>query len=121
MTIVEVGVSASTHGHEPTRLAAKIAEYGRGDRFRRALRRFLPIFGVGCACLLIPPHVPWLLGFTLVGSVLATQRLKQASEILSLAGTCPGCAAEQTLDPPLELPAIKRCPGCGAFLKLERV
>ena len=72
-------------------------------------------------CLLIPPHVPWLLGFTLVGSVLATQRLKQASEILSLAGTCPGCAAEQTLDPPLELPAIKRCPGCGAFLKLERV
>jgi hypothetical protein len=119
VTIAEVSVRASTYGREPTRLAARIAEYGRGDRLQRALRRFLPLFGVGCALLLIPPHVLWLAGFTLTGSVLALQRYRQEREILALMGLCPGCTAEQTLEPPATLPAIQRCPGCGAFLKLE--
>jgi hypothetical protein len=119
VTIHEVSVRASTYGQEPTRLAARIAEYGHGDRLRRALRRFLPIFAVGCALLLIPPHVLWLAGFTLTGSVLALQRYRQEREILELQGRCPDCKAEQTLEPPATLPAIQRCPGCGAFLKLE--
>lgn len=86
---------------------------------RRALRRFLPVFGAGCALLVIPPHVLWLAGFTLTGSVLALQRYRQEREILELCGLCPGCSAVQTLAPPATLPAIQRCPGCGAFLKLE--
>ena len=69
--------------------------------------------------MLIPPHVLWLAGFTLTGSVLALQRYRQQREILEIRGRCPGCAAEQTLVPPATLPAIQRCPGCGAFLKLE--
>lgn len=119
MAIREVSVRASTYGTEPTRLVARIAEYGRSDRLRRALRRFLPIFAAGCALLLIPPHVVWLAGFTVTGAVLAFQRYRQEREILELGGPCPGCEAEQTLDPPALLPAIQRCPACGAFLKLE--
>jgi hypothetical protein len=119
VTTRDVGLRASTHGFEPTRLAARIAEFGKRDRARRALRRFLPVFGAGCVMLLIPPHVLWLAGFTLTGSVLALQRYRQEREILEIRGLCPGCGTEQTLDPPAELPAIQRCPGCGAFLKLE--
>ena len=121
MPIREVSVRASTHGEAPSELAARIAEYGRGERLQRAFRRFLPVFGVGCALLLVPPHVLWLAGFTLAGTVLALQRYRQKREILELAGRCPGCRVEQTLESPAALPAIQRCTGCGAFLKLEEL
>ena len=115
----EVSLRASTHGFEPTRLAARISEFGKRDRARRALRRFLPVFGAGLLMLVIPPHVLWLAAFTLTGSVLALQRYREQREILEMRGPCPACAAEQALPPPSTLPAIQRCPGCGAFLKLE--
>jgi hypothetical protein len=121
MVVREVLVRASTHGREPAELRARIAEYARRDRARRALRRFLPVFGAGCGALLIPPHVLWFSLFTITGAVLAMQRFRQPREILELAGACPDCAAEQSLAPPEALPAIQRCPGCGAFLKLEEV
>jgi hypothetical protein len=121
MTIREAAIRASTHGAEPTRLVARIAEYARGDRARRALRRFLPVFGAGCALLLVPPHVLWLAGFTITGAVLAALRYREEREILELVGRCPGCATEQALEPPPALPAIRRCPGCGSFLRLEEV
>ncbi len=121
MTIREAGIRATTHGAEPTRLTVSIAEYGRRDRLRRAVRRFLPIFAAGCVLFLIPPHVVWLLGFSFVGSILATQRYNEVHEYLSLTGPCPGCSGEQKLEPPMKLPAIQRCPGCGAFLKLEEL
>ncbi len=119
MRTLDVPLLASTHGAAPTRLAARVSEYARRDRARRALRRFLPVFGAGCVLLVIPPHVLWLAGFTLAGSLLALQRYRQQREILEIRGACPGCASEQTLEPPASLPAILRCPGCGAFLKLE--
>jgi hypothetical protein len=53
--------------------------------------------------------------------VLALQRFRQRREILELSGPCPDCTTEQSLAPPEVLPAIQRCPGCGAFLKLEEV
>jgi hypothetical protein len=121
VTIREAAVRASTHGKEPARFSARMASYTRGDRARRALRRFLPIFGVGCLVVVIPPHIPWITGFTLTGLVLGLQRYRQAGEILELRGGCPECASEQQLEPPAGLPAIQRCPGCGAFLKLEEL
>ena len=119
MTTHDVSVRASTHGFEPTRLAARISEFTTRDRMRRALRRFLPIFGLACCVVLIPPHVPWFTAVTITGAVLAFQRYREQREILELHGGCPSCAAEQTLAPPASLPAIQRCPDCGAFLKLE--
>jgi len=121
VTIRETHVRASTHGKQPASFNARIASYTRGDRLRRAVRRFLPIFGVGCLVVVIPPHIPWITGFTLTGLVLALQRYRQAGEILELRGGCPDCASEQALAPPSTLPAIQRCPGCGAFLKLEEI
>jgi len=121
VTICEVRLRASTHGKAPTQFAARISTFTRGDRARRALRRFLPVFGVGCALLLVPPHVLWFAGFTLTGSVLALQRYREQRKILAVAGRCPDCASEQVLAPPAALPAILRCPGCGAFLKLEEI
>jgi hypothetical protein len=117
----DVRIRASTHGHAPAELRARIAEFARRDRARRALRRFLPIFGAGCGALFIPPHVLWISLFTFTGAVLAVQRFRQPREILELAGPCPECASEQSLAPPQALPAIQRCPGCGAFLKLEEL
>jgi len=121
VTIREAHVRASTHGKEPARFNARIASYTRGDRLRRAVRRFLPIFGAGCLVIFIPPHIPWITGFTVTGLVLGFQRYRQAVEILELHGVCPDCVTEQKLAPPTALPAIQRCPGCGAFLKLEEV
>jgi hypothetical protein len=115
----DVRLRATTHGFEPSKLAARISEFDKRDRARRALRRFLPVFGAGCVMLVIPPHVLWLAAFTLTGSVLALQRYREQREILEVRGRCPACAAEQALEPPSALPAIQRCPGCGAFLKLE--
>jgi hypothetical protein len=119
VTTREVNVRATTHGFEPTRLAARISEFTKRDQLRRALRRFLPIFGLACCVVLIPPHVPWFAAVTIAATVLAFQRYSEQREILELRGACPSCAAEQTLAPPASLPAIQRCPGCAAFLKLE--
>ena len=119
MTSREVTLRTSTHGFEPARFAARIQEFSKRDRARRALRRFLPIFGAGCAVLVIPPHVVWLIAFTITGSVLALQRYREQREIMDVRGRCPACSGEQALDAPKSLPAIQRCPGCGAFLKLE--
>ena len=121
MTIREVNLRASTHGKSPTRLRARIADYARGDRIRRGLRRFVPIFGCACVVLLIPPHIPWFSIVSLTGVVLALQRYRQQSEVLELGGACPECATEQAFAPPAKLPAIQRCPDCGAFLKLEEL
>jgi hypothetical protein len=121
MVVREAVVRASTYGHEPAALRARIAEYARADRARRAFRRFLPIFGAACGVLIIPPHVIWWGIVTLTGSVLALQRFRQRAEILELSGPCPDCAVQQTLAPPHTLPAIQRCPSCGSFLKLEEV
>lgn len=121
MVVREAVVTASTYGHEPARLSARIAEFARRDRARRAMRRFLPIFGSAFGVLLIPPHVVWWALVTVTGGVLALQRFRQQREILELSGPCPECSASQTLAPPAALPAIQRCPGCGAFLKLEEV
>ena len=119
MTSREVSLRTTTHGFEPSRFAARINEFTRGDRARRAFRRFLPIFGVALCVVLIPPHLPWITAVTVTGAVLAYQRYREEREILDLRGSCPACAAEQTLDAPKALPAIQRCPGCGAFLKIE--
>jgi len=121
MEIRDARIRASTHGHAPAELRARIAEYARRDRARRAFRRFLPVFGAAFGVLLIPPHVVWFSLFTLTGAVLAVQRYRQPREILELVGACPECAVEQSLAPPAALPAIQRCPGCGAFLKLEEL
>lgn len=121
MVVREAVVRASTYGHEPAQLSARIAEYAPGDRARRAFRRFLPIFGGAFGVLLIPPHIVWWTIVTLTGGVLALQRYRQQREILELAGPCPECAATQKLKPPDALPSIQRCPDCGAFLKLEEV
>jgi hypothetical protein len=69
--------------------------------------------------LLVPPHLIWWTIVTATGAVLALQRFRQRAEILELSGPCPDCAAQQSLAPPHALPAIQRCPQCGAFLKLE--
>ena len=114
-----MSLRTTTHGFEPARFAAQVDEFTRGDRARRALRRFLPIFGVALCVVLIPPHVPWISAVTITGAVLAYQRYREEREILDVRGHCPACAAEQTLESPKALPAIQRCPGCGAFLKLE--
>ncbi len=121
MVVREAVVRASSYGHEPAQPSARIAEYTRGDRARRAFRRFLPVFGAAFGVLLIPPHVVWWTLFTVTGGVLALQRYRQQREILELSGRCPECSGDQTLRPPDALPAIQRCPGCGAFLKLEEV
>lgn len=115
----ELSLRTSTHGFEPARFAARVNEFTRRDRARRALRRFLPIFGVACCVVLIPPHVPWITAVTITGAVLALQRYREPREILDVRGRCPACAGEQELDAPKKLPAIQRCPACGAFLKLE--
>ena len=115
----DVSLRATTHGFEPTRLAARINEFAKRDRARRALRRFLPIFGVACAVVVIPPHVPWITAVTITGAVLAFQRYREERAILDVRGPCPACDAEQTLEALKVLPAIQRCNACGAFLKLE--
>jgi hypothetical protein len=119
MTLSELALVASTHGKPPTRLRARVAVYARNDRMKRALRRFLPIFGAACAVVLIPPHIPWFLLVSSTGAVLALQRFRQEREVLELGGPCPDCGDEQRFPPPAKLPAIERCPACGAFLKLE--
>jgi hypothetical protein len=121
VTTHELRVRASTYGKEPTELAATANEFGPRDRMKRGLRAFLPFFGAGCALLLIPPHVVWLLLWTTVGIVQGRKRYRQPRELVSLSGTCPGCGASGDLPKPDSLPAIQRCAQCGAFLKLEAV
>ena len=69
MTSRELSLRTTTHGFEPSRFSARVNEFTRGDRARRAFRRFLPIFGVACAVVLIPPHLPWISIVTITGAV----------------------------------------------------
>jgi hypothetical protein len=119
MTTIEVPVSASTYGRAPARYVARVAQYDRRDRLRRAARVFFPLLGVGTLLVVVPPHVLTLAAFTVVASVLGARRLRERSEILSVDGACPDCAAPKTLAVPRGLPAILPCAACGAFVKLE--
>lgn len=119
MTTVDLRVRASTYGKDPTELAARAREYTRAERARRGLRAFLPFFGAGCAMLIVPPHVLWLAIWTTVGVVRGRKTFRTERELVSLSGCCPDCGRTAELKPPDALPAIQRCEGCGAFLKLE--
>jgi hypothetical protein len=119
MTTIELPLSASTYGREPARCVARVAQYDRGDRVRRAARVFFPLLGVGTVLVVVPPHVLTLAAFAIVASVLGARRLRERSEILSIDGACPDCAAPETLAVPRGLPAILPCAACGAFVKLE--
>jgi len=120
MTTMDVAVRASTYGKTPTDLIARVNEFTRGERRRRGARAALPFFGIGCAMLVVPPHILWLLIWSTVAIFTGRRRYRQEREFLSLAGACPECGqAEPPLDLPEALPAIQRCKSCGAFLKLE--
>jgi hypothetical protein len=112
----DVSLRATTHGFEPTKLAARISEFGKRDRARRALRRFLPCSGwVRNAA--VPPTCcgSWVHAHRLAAraalpraardhGVAAAARLRQRE---------PGATCDSARDPALS--------GCGAFLKLEEV
>jgi hypothetical protein len=119
LTTLDLTIRASTYGKAPTPIAARIHEFTRAERVRRGLRAFLLCFGPGCAMLVVPPHVLWLLLWTTAGVVLGRKRYRQLREIVSLRGACPDCGKSEDLKPPEALPAIQRCAFCGAFLKLE--
>ncbi|MFI5316536.1 MAG: hypothetical protein ACHQ6T_12610 [Myxococcota bacterium] len=119
MTTADLSVRASTYGKEPTQLSARVNEFTRRERARRGFRAFLPFFGAGCVLLLVPPHVLWLAIWTSVGIVYGRKRYRLEREFVSLAGKCPDCGKEEPRKLPESLPAIQRCPACGAFLKLE--
>ena len=119
MTSRELRVRASTWGHEPGELRARVNEFEPRERLRRGLRAFLPYLGAGVALVLLPPHLIWLIGWTTVGVISGRRRWRQEREFVSLDGACPGCAADPRLALPDQLPMLQRCRACGAFLRLE--
>jgi len=77
------------------------------------------VFGIACAVLLIPPHIPWFTLTAIVAMVQGVRRYRQEREFVSLSGSCPDCGKREALKLPDSLPAIQRCAECGSFLKLE--
>jgi hypothetical protein len=121
-TAIEKVLRASTYAKPPTSITARLTEYERSERLRRASGIFLPLFGAALVSLFIPVwHLVGVPGFLIVAFVLARGRFGQATAVDSVEGTCPSCEELQCFAPPSssELPVTLRCPGCSAFVKLE--
>jgi hypothetical protein len=117
--IRELAVRATTYGKPPGALRARVADLDARDRRRRCARAFLPMFGVGCVLLFIPPHLLSFLTCLGIASTLARRRHRETRLFQSLAGPCPECGTEQDFEPPDRLPHLLRCASCGAFIRLE--
>jgi hypothetical protein len=121
-TAVERALRATTYGKSPTSLTARLTEFERSERLRRAGAIFLPLFGAALFSLFIPAwHFVGVPGFLTLAFVLGRGRLLEAAAVDSLEGTCPSCGVPQHFAPQakFELPVTLRCPGCSAFVKLE--
>ena len=113
---------AETYGKPPSRVLARVTEFDRAARLRRAASIFFPLLGGALLALPIPAvHLAAVPGLLIAGIVLGIQRLRQTSRLERLAGPCPGCASDQEFPTParLVLPLTLRCPSCGEFVKLE--
>jgi hypothetical protein len=120
----ELPLVAESYGREPAQLLARVADYERGARVRRALAIGLPLFGLALVSVPIPGwHVAAVPGFAIAAVVLARRRLRQAYEIESVFGSCPACGLEQPYPVPgaAVFPATLPCPACGEFLKLSEL
>ncbi len=119
---MERTLRATTYAKPPSALKARVVEYPRSERLRRAGAIFLPLFGAALLSLFIPAwHFVGVPGFLILAVVLARRRLAEATALEALDGSCPACGDAQSFAPPskFELPVTLRCPGCSAFVKLE--
>lgn len=118
----ELGLTAESYGREPTRLRARVVDYDRGMRLRRAAAIFAPLFAAALVSLPIPGfHFIGVPGFGIAAFVFARRRFRQPWDMTSLGGPCPACEKEQELPPPSELPATVVCPGCGEYVKVSEL
>jgi hypothetical protein len=119
MLIHEVAIRATTYGKPPATFRARVADLDARDRRQRCVRAFLPMFGVACVLLFIPPHVLTFLTCVVIASTMARRRHRETRLFQSLSGACPECGTEQDFAPPDRLPHLLRCASCRAFIRLE--
>lgn len=111
----------SCFGAEPT--AAHVVLILRDASWRTT--RGLMALGIGVGLTpvvaIIPPHIPWAAASLIGGIVIARNRFREHSTLLSVEGTCPRCSGkvEQTPHKRLQRPHTVTCGECGETLLLE--
>ena len=118
-----LSLRASCYGREATIATARVVDFERSERLRRAAAIFFPLLAAALLSLPIPGwHIAAVPGFTIAAFVLGRRRLRQECSIESLTCPCPACEQPQDLKPPdpPQFPVTIPCPGCGEFLKLEQ-
>ena len=119
--IREPAARITLFGFTATPARVRVASRPRSWRLTRALFIALGTLGITPLVALVPPHIPWAVLSLGTGSFLAVRRLRERTTLLAMEGSCPRCAAPQTLGEPMRLRAPHRfpCPACHHELELE--
>jgi hypothetical protein len=113
--------SLSCFGADPA--PARVVVIPR-DASWRTTRGLLALgIGIGLTPLvaIVPPHVPWAAASLIGGIVIARNRFRERTTLLSVAGTCPRCGGAVAQEPRrrLQRPHTVTCSACGETLLLE--
>ena len=109
-------------GQEPQRFRAKVLEFDRGARLRRAARLSGLLLGGALLSVPIPGwHLVGVPGFLVASVVLGLRRLRQDRLVESISGPCPACGEvpEIALPGTVRFPLTLPCPRCGEYLTLS--
>lgn len=107
-------------GFDPVPATVRLRPRSRSWRVRGTVRILVITFIIAPCVIVIPPHVPWVLGVLTIGIVLARRRWTHHFTLEELHATCPRCETALTVEPGrLRTPHPVSCPSCRHDASLE--
>lgn len=115
----QIGGKVTLFGFDPTSATARLRPRQRQWRLRGTVGILIVTFLVAPCVVVVPPHVPWVLGVLATGIVLARRRWTHRFTLEELEATCPRCGTDLRVPPGrLRVPQPLTCESCRNDLSL---
>ncbi len=107
-------------GATPTPAILSVQHRPPAERALRTGGSLLGGFAAAAAMALVPPHIPWILGWSSAGIYFAVRWAREDVSLLGARGECPRCHQIANLKPGGRAAAERRvhCPHCREQLHL---
>lgn len=107
-------------GAEATPATLAIQYRPPAERMLRTAGSLVGCLAAAAVMAFVPPHIPWILGWTGFGFYLAARWAREDVSLLGVRGTCPRCKVAVTLKPGGRAAEERKvhCPECREQLTL---